>query len=152
MNRSRLFALTGLAVLAACSAPESDVSLEEQAAIAQADSVREAAAMYDPTAYDSISWETEEAAQERGMVVFNYSCRKCHGEAGAGDGGFVQRGDTLRPPTFLAEDWDFADDRDGLRRQVFVGTAEGMPHWGFHGLRYRDIDAVAIYIQDVLRK
>ncbi len=60
-------------------------------------------------------------------------------------------GDTLRPPSFLQADWRFAEDRDGLRKQVFTGNAQGMPHWGFHGLKYRDIDAVAVYIQQGLR-
>jgi hypothetical protein len=34
-----------------------------------------------------------------------------------------------------------------LRRMIFVGTAEGMPHWGIRGLAVRDVDAVARYIE-----
>jgi mono/diheme cytochrome c family protein len=115
------------------------------------DTVAAAMAAFDPTAFDSISWPTTEDAVERGGVVFRFSCRKCHGEGGAGDGGFVTAGDTLRPPSFLTEDWPFAEDKDALRQQIFTGTADGMPHWGLEGLKPRDIDAVAIYIQESLR-
>jgi mono/diheme cytochrome c family protein len=141
-------------LLVSACAPAEDVAPAESGATAMAaqeDSVMMAAEMYSEAAFDTIAWETFEAAHERGEVVFRFSCRKCHGEEGLGDGGFVQRGDTLRPPNFHAEDWRFAEDRPGLRKQIFTGTAKGMPHWGFYGLKYRDIDAVATYIQEVLR-
>jgi mono/diheme cytochrome c family protein len=115
-----------------------------------ADTVETALAQYDPTAYDSISWETADDALERGRVVFSFSCRKCHGTAGYGDGGFVMQGDTLRPPSFHDPEWELRDDLEGLRRQVYIGTTEGMPHWGLEGLTHRDIDAVARYIQSEL--
>ena len=86
----------------------------------------------------------------RGSVVFQYSCAKCHGSQGYGDGLFVTRGDTLRPPSFHTEDWRFQDDLEGLRRHVYTGTEGGMPHWGMEGLKYRDIDAVAQFILDRL--
>ncbi len=63
----------------------------------------------------------------------------------------MTQGDTLRPPTFLGADWQFAEDHDALRRHIFVGTTGGMPHWGIEGLKPRDIDAVATYIQTRLR-
>lgn len=106
---------------------------------------------YDPAAFDTVTWDSQQAALERGQVVYQFSCRKCHGEEGLGDAGFVRGGDTLRPPSFQAEDWTYAGDKEGVRQQVFVGTAEDMPHWGLVGLPPRDIDAVAIYILEGLR-
>ncbi len=149
-----LLALALAPMIGACGGPdEAEVRAAEEAARyeAQADSVMLAESMYDPAAFDTISWATPEAKMDRGTVVWGVSCSKCHGPTGAGDGRFVQRGDTLYPPSFLDEDWRFADDLDGLRRQVFTGTAQGMPHWGFYGLKFRDIDAVAVYIQEKLR-
>lgn len=148
-----ILALTLGLVGTACSSGEEDAAATPaDASKAQADSVMMAEEMYDETAFDTIAWESPEVAHERGKVVFQFSCRKCHGEAGLGDGGFVQGGVTLEPPNFLQDDWRFAEDRAGLRKQVFTGTAQGMPHWGFYGLKYRDIDAVATYIQEVLRQ
>jgi len=140
-------------VLGACTSAEERAAREEEARRqAQSDSVMLAEEMYDPGVFDTISWESEEDAIERGGVVFRYSCTKCHGSEGAGDGGFVQRGDTLRPPSFLADDWELAGNVEAVRHRVFTGTAEGMPHWGFYGLSFRDIDAVARYIQQELRE
>ncbi len=138
-------------VLTGCSSAADDAPAVADSTEAHADSVMLAEAMYDPAAFDTITWESRDAALQRGSVVFSFSCQKCHGPTGAGDGGFVRGGDTLRPPSFLARDWRFAEDREGLRKQVFTGTARGMPHWGFYGLKYRDIDAVATYIQEWLR-
>jgi len=139
-------ALTMVAV--ACG----EESVPEQAGPTSADSVVMAAGMYDPASFDSIQWETPEAALERGSIVFSFSCARCHGPEGAGDGGFVSQGDTLHPPSFRAEDWGFAEDPDSLRAKVFTGAEGGMPHWGLEGLRYRDIDAVTTYILDGLRE
>jgi mono/diheme cytochrome c family protein len=124
----------------------------EQAGDPIADSVQVASEIFDEGEFDSIAWDTPTAAQERGAVVFRISCAKCHGARGRGDGGFVASGDTLRPPSFRQRDWRYADDAVGLRRRVFTGTEAGMPTWGLYGLKYRDIDAVATYIQKVLRR
>jgi mono/diheme cytochrome c family protein len=110
-----------------------------------------ALASYDPTAYDTITWETDQAALDRGQLVYRHSCARCHGDHGLGDAGFVLRGDTLRPLSLQREDWPYTGDKATLRMQVFVGTDEGMPHWGLEGLRPRDTDAVAIYIARGLR-
>jgi mono/diheme cytochrome c family protein len=117
----------------------------------RADSVELASAAFDATVLDTISWETEQEAVERGGLVYRISCSKCHGDGGRGNGNFVVQGDTLRPPSFLEADWRFADDPLGLRAAIFSGNVAGMPYWGLVGLKYRDIDAVAIYIHSFLR-
>lgn len=148
----RTLIVLALSIAAGACAGESGPPPEEQAAAAAAaQKVADAEAMFDEAAFDTISWESSEATVERGRVVFNFSCQKCHGHTGRGDGGFVTQGDTLRPPSFLEPDWRFADDKDGLRRMVFVGTEHAMPNWGLEGLKPRDIDAVATYILSVLR-
>lgn len=131
-------------------APAEQAPLEDPQAAAL-DTLRTAELAYDATAFDSISWETNTAAAERGAIVFRFSCEKCHGTEGLGDAGFVAQGDTVRPPSFRAADWRFADDHEALRQHIFVGTAQGMPHWGLEGLKARDIDAVATYIREGLR-
>jgi mono/diheme cytochrome c family protein len=131
-------------VLSACSEPV-------RQAQAPADSVAIASALLTEESFDTIHWAADTAAVNRGAIVWQFSCQKCHGSDGRGDGGFVLRGDTLRPPTLVHEEWRFAHDPAGLRRQVFVGTDNGMPHWGLVGLKLRDVDAVAHYINEVLR-
>ena len=112
------------------------------------DSTALAQEAYDPTMFDTVTWETQQEAIERGQVVYRFSCLKCHGERGQGEAGFVRAGDTLRPPSFRDPGWAYADDKAGIREQVFIGTAESMPHWGLVGLTPRDVDAVAIYIME----
>lgn len=115
------------------------------------DSVEMAAAQFDGSVFDTITWDSAGAAHERGSIVFTYSCAKCHGPRGFGDGGFIAEGDTLRPPSFHRAAFPFEGDLDGLRLQVYTGRPGGMPHWGLVGLGYRDVDAVARYILEVLR-
>ena len=106
---------------------------------------------YDPAAYDTVAWASDAEAVARGRDIFQWACAECHGTGGAGDGGRVIDGDTLRPPSFLAPDWVFAEDPDGLHRKVFVGNELGMPHWGLRQMRPRDIVAVERYIRVELR-
>ncbi|HUH11750.1 MAG TPA: hypothetical protein VMK65_01515 [Longimicrobiales bacterium] len=56
-----------------------------------------------------------------------------------------------RPPSLARRDWPYAGDRLGLRRQVYRGSNAGMPHWGLVGPKPRDVDAVATYIETVIR-
>ena len=125
---------------------------EEQAqGPGRADSVDIAMKAFDATVFDTIVWETSNTAIQRGGLVFRISCAKCHGDLGAGDGNFVARGDTLRPPSFLADDWRFAETPMPLRQYIFSGNVLGMPYWGLVGLGYKDIDAVSRYITENLR-
>lgn len=144
--------IVAFAWLGACGgeAPPPQEAPVDQSAI-RADSVALAMAAFDPAVFDTVSWETPQAAIERGGLVFRISCSKCHGDGGRGNGNFVMDGDTLRPPSFLAADWRFADDPMGLRQQIYTGNIAGMPYWGLVGLKYRDVDAVATYITEFLR-
>lgn len=141
-------ALAAATILAACG-PEKP---EEPRRDLAADSVDAAETAFDAAAFDTITWDPPADAIVRGSVVYQFSCRKCHGTSGYGDGRFVTRGDTLKPPSFHQEDWKFAGRLDSLRKQVYIGTTEGMPHWGLEGLKYRDIDGVAKFILELREK
>lgn len=142
--------LVSLAWLGACAGDEPP---PEPQGPSRADSVAIASETFDSAVFDTIAWEGQpQTALERGSLVYRISCSKCHGEVGRGNGNFVFQGDTLKPPTFLAEDWRFADDPIGLREYIFSGNVLGMPYWGLVGLQYRDIDAVAVYINTFLRE
>ncbi|MDA0313650.1 MAG: c-type cytochrome [Gemmatimonadetes bacterium] len=138
-----------ISLFAACSnEPPPPVKMTAET---RADSVGIASMAFQPAAFDTIAWETRQLAIDRGSVVFSISCSKCHGESARGNGGFVFQGDTLRPPSFMATDWRFTDDPMGLRKQIFMGNVAGMPYWGLVGLKYRDIDAVSVFITELLR-
>ena len=140
--------LAAVFVTAACGeAPE-----PEQSGPSAADSVAAAMAQFDPAGFDTITWENHDEAVVRGSVVFSYSCARCHGRHGEGDGGFVTQGDTLRPPDFTVTDWRFLEDMEGLREFIYVGAVGGMPHWGLEGLKYKDVDAVAKFLVDGLNR
>ncbi len=141
--------LVALAWVGACS--RSEPATQGAGGSQGTDSVAMADSTFDSTVFDTLTWKTTQEAHDRGGVVFRVSCQKCHGDAGRGNGNFVLHGDTLRPTSFLAADWRYADDPIGLREKIFVGAPRGMPHWGIIGLGYRDVDAVARYITEVLR-
>lgn len=141
-----LVSLAWIGVAAACQ-PASEGSQ----GLSRADSVSVALLTFDETVFDTLAWPSGEEMLERGRVVFEISCTKCHGPTGAGDGNFVFRGDTLSPPSWLGADWRLANRPIRLRRYIFSGSVAGMPYWGLVGLNYRDIDAVASYILQVLR-
>lgn len=144
-----ILTLTALGFLAACGGESAPPVQEGPSA---ADSVQAALAQYDAAAFDSIAWATPEDAVVRGSVVFSYSCVRCHGRFGEGDGGFVARGDTLHPPDFTVPDWRFIGNLEGLRQFIFTGAEGGMPHWGLEGLKYRDVDAVAKFLLEGLQR
>jgi mono/diheme cytochrome c family protein len=132
-------------------------SAEEQAeAAAAAEQARQdslaavAVEAYDPSVFDTITWESPEARMERGQQVYTISCSRCHGPEGLGEGGFVRGGDTLHPPSFRQSDWALAGNPQGIHQAIFVGTAENMPHWGLEGLKAEAIDAVTYYILEGL--
>ncbi len=144
MRWIRVTAVLGIvAVLGACGSQQ-----EEPAD--QLNTTAAAEQEYDPTAYDTVTWASDSAAVARGRDIFKWVCAECHGETGHGDGGRVIDGDTLRPPDFHQNNWRFANDPEGLHRQVFVGNTLGMPHWGLRQMRPRDIVAVERYIREEL--
>ena len=150
----RWIALPMVVVLASASCAQ---NAEEQAAAAAAaaaaveDSLMAAAdAAYDASVFDTITWESEEVFLARGEQVYTISCAKCHGPGGLGDAEFVMGGDTLRPRSFREPLWPLAGDIDGIRKAIFVGTAEGMPHWGMQGLKAEMVESVAHYILEGL--
>lgn len=147
-------ATLAIATLAACG---SEPSAEEQRAAAaaartaaRADSVAQAAAAYDATAFDTIQWANDNEMWERGGVVWSFSCQTCHGADGMGQGETAVAAG-LHMPNLVAPDWGKADDLSEIRRSIYVGHESEMPSWGLVGLKYRDIDAVAHYINDLLR-
>jgi mono/diheme cytochrome c family protein len=126
---------------------EEQAAAEAAAAEAVKDSLMTAAEVgYDASVFDTVSWESPERRSEYGAVAYLRSCAKCHGPEGVGDSKFVMGGDTLRPPSFREPTWPLANDEDGIRRAIFVGTGEGMPHWGLEGLSAGAVDAMAAYI------
>jgi len=141
-----------IAFTLACGGGEEAAPVDDAAAVqaARADSVVEAEAQYDPAAFDTIAWASEAEAWERGGVVFAYSCVKCHGADGTGAGELALQHE-LEVPSLVAEDWDYAGDVPAIRHRVYVGHESEMPSWGLYGLKYRDIDAVSSYIDEVIR-
>lgn len=141
--------------LASCRSGEERAAAEQverqaQLRTARADSVQMAEAAYDPTVFDTITWESSDARFERGRVVWMFSCRKCHGQEGLGDGETAIEHE-LAMPEILAVDWKYAGNIPDIRHRVYVGHETEMPSWGLYGLKYRDVDAVADYIERGLR-
>lgn len=151
----RLAIVSAVVLLAAACGgdPETDQQSEpsgEALREARADSVQLGEARFDPAAFDTISWNTPEERRERGVVVWNFSCRKCHGNEGLGDGELA-RVEGLSMPVLTAADWQYGGDVPAIRRRTYVGHESEMPSWGLYGLKYRDIDAVAYHIKDAIR-
>lgn len=141
-------ALVGSLALMACGPSAEEIAAAAAAAeAATQDSLMNAAsAAFDASVFDTVTWEEPQKRMDRGQQVYNFSCDKCHGLEGLGDGGFVQGGDTLRPPSFREPTWRMAGDAAAIQQAIFVGTAENMPHWGLAGLNPKDVDAVTHYI------
>jgi mono/diheme cytochrome c family protein len=141
-------ALVGCLALVACGPSEEDLAAAAAAAeAAKQDSlVNVASAAFDASVFDTVTWEEPQKRMDRGKQVYSFSCAKCHGAEGLGDGGFVRGGDTIRPPSFREPTWRLAGDETAIRQAIFVGTAENMPHWGLEGLKAEAINAVTHYI------
>jgi mono/diheme cytochrome c family protein len=143
-----LFGLTG------CGGGEADempaVDTEESLRAARADSVAQAAEIYEAAVFDTLTWENDNARWERGGVVWAFTCQRCHGADGAGKGEDAVNFD-IEVPDMTAADWPYADDLPAIRERIFVGHETEMPSMGLIGLAYSDVDASAHYINDLLR-
>jgi len=133
--------------------PEAEAAAQAAAEAQLQDSLIAAATQALQSAvFDTITWENEQDALDRGQVVYNYSCAPCHGERGLGDAGAVMGVDTIRPPSLRGSDWRFAQDVEAIREYVYLGNADSMPHWGIfeseggRKLGEKSIDAVARYL------
>jgi len=111
--------------------------------------VEEAAAVYSPTIFDSVTWANDSLRTSDGNGVYAAKCGRCHGSLGSGKTEYAkERG--LDVPTLVSPDWPLAS-MDSLRRTIFVGHEEGMPGYGIAGITPREIDASAFYVLFQLR-
>jgi cytochrome c len=148
----RLTVLSFAAVMAAACGGGEEVTVEEQQQAlraARADSVAQAEAVYDPAVYDTISWENDGERWERGGVVWSFTCQRCHGADGKGQGADAV-GFDIEVPDLTSADWELAGDVEAIRHVIFVGHDSEMPSMGIVGLSYKDTDAAAHYINDLL--
>ena len=147
-----LLAMVGMLLATACGPGEEQTAAQDPEALrlARADSVATAEALYDSAVFDTIQWESPEARLERGALVWRVSCVKCHGMQGQGDGNLATE-HAFQVPDMVVADWSWAGDPAAIRHRVFVGHESEMPAWGLYGLAYRDVDAVANHIDEVLR-
>lgn len=111
--------------------------------------VREAAASYSPALFDTVTWGPGEDRAFQGNEVYIDKCRNCHGPMGRGQTPYAQER-RLEVPSLVEPAWPMASV-DSVRRAVYVGHEEGMPIYGAGGITLRQIDAVAVYVVDVLR-
>lgn len=123
---------------------------EETLRAARADSVARAEEMYDAAVFDTLTWEDENARWERGGVVWSFTCQRCHGADGKGQGEDAVKFE-IEVPDMTGADWQYAEDLPAIRHTIFVGHDTEMPSMGLIGLSYPDVDAAAHYINDLLR-
>jgi len=117
--------------------------------------VREAAMLYLPSLFDTITWASDSVRALDGNAVYAAKCRRCHGTLGEGDTDYAKERD-LEVPSLVERDWPFAASLDSVRHTVFTGHAQGMPTFGVAGITLREIDAASYYLlyrlrPDVLR-
>jgi hypothetical protein len=79
--------------------------------------------------FDTITWTGDRQRELEGNVVYSSYCRT----------------------SVVEPDWRFAEARDSILHQIFVGHAAGMPTWGVAGISIREMDAVTFYLQEILR-
>ncbi|MDX1394265.1 MAG: c-type cytochrome [Gemmatimonadota bacterium] len=145
-------ALIVLCALVSCgpSAEEEQAARAESLRAARADSMAQASAMFDASAFDTIAWVAADSALARGETVYRFSCQRCHGFTGHGDGDLATEHGIVMPD-LTVDDWPYDGDVPAIRERVFVGHDSEMPNWGLHGLSYRDIDAVSSYLLEEIR-
>ena len=152
--RKRIAGLALVALLSSCGGGGEDeapaVSREEALRTARADSVAQAEGMYDPAVFDTLTWESDNARWERGGIVWSFTCQRCHGADGKGQGEDATKFG-FSVPDITVPDWEHAGDIPAIRHAIFVGHDTEMPSLGVIGLGYSDVDAAAHYIDDLLR-
>jgi mono/diheme cytochrome c family protein len=113
--------------------------------------VAKADSAYDEVRFDTLSWSSAAERIAAGNLVYADECRRCHGPTGEGGTEYaVSR--QLDVPSLVAPDWEYGDDLDAVRRRVYTGHPDGMPTWGVGRLTERQVDAVAYYLVEQLRK
>jgi len=132
-----------LAVTAACQKHEFPPPDRDQR-------IADAEALFTEVSFDTVVWESDSARAIDGNVVFASTCRRCHGSLGEGGTEYARSRD-LDVPSLIEPDWEFDGDLAGVRHNVFVGHATGMPTLGVGTLKAREIDAAAWYVVNVLR-
>lgn len=111
--------------------------------------VREAAAVYAPGLFDSLTWASDSVRALEGNGVYAQKCRRCHGPLGRGQTTYAAERH-LDVPSLVEADWPLAT-MDSLHKHVFIGHEEGMAGFGIAGITPREIDSSAYYILNVLR-
>ena len=142
MNMRVFIVATALVVMAACDKHEFHPP-DRGAQAAGADSLLTAAT------FDTIRFASDSARSFEGNNVYAARCRDCHGFRGEGNTAYT-REHNLNPPSLVREAWPYADIAI-LRNRIFTGHGN-MPTWGVAGITPREIDAVAFYVGEVLRK
>ena len=142
MSRAALAALAAVLTLGGCKEHEfHPPDREEQ--------VQVATGRYHQADFDTIAWPDSAQLLTVGNEIFAANCRKCHGPLGEGGTEYAAT-QGLEVPSLVRPDWPY-DSIGAVRERVFAGHAAGMPSWGIGRLTLREIDAVARYVQDVLR-
>ncbi len=116
----------------------------------QSERVASAELVYSAALFDTVTWNSDADRALGGNGIYAARCRRCHGSLGSGATDYAEaRG--LDVPSLVEVEWEFTDDLDSVRRQVFVGHEGGMPSWGLAGLSLREIDGAAYYVITQLR-
>lgn len=133
----------GLGALGACEQHEFEPP-ERAAQVEQADS------LFSPALFDTVTWSSDSLRLAVGNDMFSARCRRCHGYLGEGGPAEV-RGRQIQVPSLVEPEWAYANDMEAIRHRIFTGHPDGMPTWGVAGLTVREVDAVAYYIEALLR-
>ena len=135
----------------ACQKEASPEWREAAERAAAARSAEEADRHFDPAAFDTVDFSSEYARAERGRVVYEHSCARCHGTDGRDIGPYArEKGMEVDSMSALLR--PYRGDIASIRRAIFVGHAHGMPAWGLTELSPADVDAVAFFIEERLTR